>query len=229
MFLGKGLQLEKLALGNAYRNPLPAAATSPHHMTGLPLAKYATYCNYLRYYAAQCSTLSSPGGWLRLRPPHSPFYRPKSPDEIRRNMSAIRATENRTERALRSALHRMGLRFRKYMPGIAGRPDIVFPTQRVAVFVDGDYWHGRVLQEKGLRAFRATVKKKETRTYWLSKIGRNVARDHEVTRALKAEGWLVIRLWESDTKRDVAAAARRVARALAAERKGGASSALTPR
>jgi len=129
-------------------------------------------------------------------------------------MSAIRATENRTERALRSALHRLGLRYKKYTANLPGRPDIVFPSQKVAVFVDGDYWHARVLQEKGPRAFRATVRKKATRAYWLAKLRRNVERDRAATRALRKGGWLVLRLWESDTKRDVQRAAARIARAL---------------
>lgn len=141
-------------------------------------------------------------------------YRPKDPGEVHRNMSAIRATENRTERALRSALHRLGLRYRKYRTNLPGRPDIVFPRQKVAVFVDGDYWHARVLQEKGPRAFRATVRKKETRAYWLAKLRRNVERDRTATSALRKAGWLVVRLWESDTKRSVAGAAARVARAV---------------
>src|SRR2546430_1193486 len=126
-------------------------------------------------------------------------------------MSAIRATDKRTERALRSALHRLGLRYRKYAASLPGRPDIVFPAQKVAVFVDGDYWHARVLQEKGPRAFRATVRKKETRTYWLAKLRRNVERDRAATSALRKAGWLVVRLWESDTKRDVQRAAVRIA------------------
>jgi DNA mismatch endonuclease, patch repair protein len=141
-------------------------------------------------------------------------YRPKDPAEVHRNMSAIRATENRTERALRSALHRLGLRYRKYTTSLPGRPDIVFPSKKVAVFVDGDYWHARVLQEKGSRAFRATVKKKATRSYWLAKLRRNVERDRAATNTLRKAGWLVVRLWESDTKRDVQRAAERIARAL---------------
>src|SRR6202023_2421361 len=90
------------------------------------------------------------GTGQRTRP-----YRPKSAEEIRRNMSAIRSTDNRTERLLRSALHRRGLRFRKYVSDVPGRPEIVFRREHVAVFVDGDYWHCRVLQERGLSAFRA--------------------------------------------------------------------------
>lgn len=141
-------------------------------------------------------------------------YRPKDSAEIHRNMAAIRAKENKTERALRSALHRLGLRYRKYSLKLPGQPDIVFPSKRVAVFVDGDYWHARVLQEKGSRAFRATVRKKATRAYWLAKLRRNVERDRIATKALRDAGWLVIRLWESDTKRNVARVANRIARAV---------------
>jgi len=129
-------------------------------------------------------------------------------------MSAIRGTENQTERALRSTLHRLGLRFRKYAPDLLGRPDIIFRAQRVAVFVDGDYWHGRVFQERGLPALRASIRKQETQNYWLAKLQRTVARDREVTRGLRSQGWLVMRLWESETKRNLSSIAQRIAKAV---------------
>lgn len=137
-------------------------------------------------------------------------YRPKPKDEIARNMSAIRSTGNRTEVALRSELHRLGLRFRKYAHHLPGRPDIVFPGPRVAVFVDGDYWHGRVLREKGRKALEGSLKT-SNRNYWLDKLERNAERDHKVTEALRSEGWLVMRFWESDVKGDVRGAAETIA------------------
>lgn len=132
-------------------------------------------------------------------------------------MGAIRATGNKTETALRKELHRMGLRYRKYVPGLPGRPDIVFPGPRVAVFVDGDYWHGRMLREQGLEAFAVRMKT-ANRGYWLEKMQRNTTRDYKVTAALEAEGWQVVRLWESEVKRDIPAAAGRVAEVVQARR-----------
>ena len=125
-------------------------------------------------------------------------------------MSAIRASENRVEKSLRSALHRLGLRFRKYPRGLIGRPDIVFSRERVAVFVDGDYWHARILVEHGLDALVATLRTAQ-RDYWLLKFQRRVERDRHVTATLETEGWKVIRVWESDVKRAMKRTARQIA------------------
>lgn len=143
-------------------------------------------------------------------------YRPKRRDEIARNMSAIRSTGNRTEVELRRALHALGLRYRTYRHDLPGRPDIVFPTQRVAVFVDGDYWHGRLLAEHGPAALEAKVSRlaEPSRTYWRNKLTRRVDRDRNITTRLNRDGWLVLRFWESDIRPDVAPAAQRIAAAV---------------
>lgn len=104
----------------------------------------------------------------------------------------------------------MGFRYRKYSAGLIGRPDIVFPTEKVAVFVDGDYWHGRMVREGGVEALESYYTRKQ-QTYWVAKLTRNVSRDDRVTAELQALGWKVLRFWESDIKKDVAPAARRVA------------------
>lgn len=124
-------------------------------------------------------------------------------------MSAIRSSENAIEVSLRRALHARGLRYRKYRRDLPGTPDIVFPTQRVVVFVDGDFWHCRILVERGLDALRASLRTPR-RDYWLRKFERRAMRDDEVTAALQSNGWYVLRLWESDVKRDITAAAQRI-------------------
>jgi DNA mismatch endonuclease (patch repair protein) len=149
------------------------------------------------------------------------LYRPKSADEIRKNMSAIRSAENRAESALRRSLHARGLRYQKYRRDLPGNPDIVFPTEKVAVFVDGDYWHCRILVEDGLDALKATLRTAQ-RDYWLEKFQRRVARDKHVTDVLKADGWRVLRFWESEVKRDIESAALAVTHAV--RRRGGAKS-----
>lgn len=128
-------------------------------------------------------------------------YRPKSADEIRRNMSAIRSRDNRAELALRRALHRKGLRFRLHRRDLPGSPDLIFVREQVAVFVDGDFWHARRLREEGLGALTVGIKTPK-RAYWLAKFQRRVARDDEVTAALRQRGWLVLRYWESDLRRN---------------------------
>jgi len=106
-------------------------------------------------------------------------------------MRGNQKTGSKPEIVLRSVLHREGLRFRKNLLLRAGsvkvRPDIVFTKRRLAVFVDGCFWHccpihGNVPQSN--------------REYWRSKLARNVERDKEVTRALVDCGWSVIRIWE---------------------------------
>lgn len=134
-----------------------------------------------------------------------------------RNMAAIRSTENRTEVALRSALHRAGLRFRKYAADLPGKPDIVFRSARVAVFVDGDFWHARILREEGLRALKKRIPR-DRQAYWVEKFRRRVQRDNEVTELLGSEGWKVLRFWESELKADMLIAVRKINRAVLARR-----------
>lgn len=118
-----------------------------------------------------------------------------------RNMAAIRRTDTRVEVELRSALHRQGLRFRKDFPisasGQRSRPDIVFTRWKVAVFVDGCFWHS--CPEHGRRPAKNT-------SYWSPKLARNTERDREQTAALESEGWIVIRLWEHTPTEDMASA-----------------------
>lgn len=145
-------------------------------------------------------------------------YRPKQRDEIAKNMSAIRSTENKTEAALRRALHALGLRYRKYTTDLPGKPDIVFRREMVAVFVDGDYWHARVFREGGQAALRASIRNPNV-DYWLKKFLRNAARDAAVNAELEGRGWLVLRYWESDVKRNLGPTANRIARFVRQRRK----------
>lgn len=114
-----------------------------------------------------------------------------------KNMSHIRAEDTKPERLLRLALWHRGIRYRKNYQKLTGKPDIVLTRYRIAVFVDGDFWHGRG-HEQDPGGQVAT-----NREFWQRKIGRNVERDREVNDALLAAGWLVLRFWESDIRRDV--------------------------
>jgi DNA mismatch endonuclease, patch repair protein len=146
-------------------------------------------------------------------------YRPKPPEEVRRNMSAIRSKENSTEVELRRRLHREGLRFRKYRRDLPGVPDLVFVRERIAVFVDGDFWHGRMLVNEGVAALRRSIRS-PNHPYWVAKLVGNVRRDRDATRKLNEDGWLVLRLWESDVKANMDWAVRRVIRAVIKRREG---------
>lgn len=118
---------------------------------------------------------------------------------------------------MRSALHRAGLRFRKYAADLPGKPDIVFRSARVAVFVDGDFWHARILREEGLRALKKRIPR-DRQAYWVEKFRRRVQRDNEVTELLGSEGWKVLRFWESELKADMLIAVRKINRAVLARR-----------
>jgi DNA mismatch endonuclease (patch repair protein) len=122
-------------------------------------------------------------------------------------MRANPRRDTRPESQLRSLLHAQGYRFRKDLPiQVAGgrvRPDIVFTRRRLAVFVDGCFWHRCPLHGTSPRA---------NQWYWGPKLDRNVERDRWADERLHAVGWTVLRIWEHE---DPAAAAAQVARALA--------------
>lgn len=101
----------------------------------------------------------------------------------------------------------MGLRYRlATSTRLPGRPDVIFSRAKVAVFCDGDFWHGRDLDARLTRLARGN-----NAAYWSEKIRGNVARDRRVDAELKAAGWHVMRFWETDIRKDAATAAAQVA------------------
>jgi DNA mismatch endonuclease, patch repair protein len=121
-----------------------------------------------------------------------PYPQPTSPD-VSHRMRQNRRRDSGPEIALRSALHRQGLRFKVDFPIRAGgrliRPDVVFTRARLAVFVDGCFWHCCPNHGNLPRANTA---------YWQPKLARNVARDLEVNAALSLDDWFVLRIWEHE-------------------------------
>src|SRR5262245_10657196 len=118
--------------------------------------------------------------------------------EASRRMSATRGTNNRADRVLRSALHRLGLRFRiqkRLIPGSTRSVDIVFPHARLAVFVDGCFWHG---------CPRHGTQPKANAEWWRSKIRQNQQRDRDTNRRLRKLGWQVLRIWEHESPDEAA-------------------------
>jgi DNA mismatch endonuclease (patch repair protein) len=104
----------------------------------------------------------------------------------------------RAEVLLRCELWRRGLRYRLHVVELPGKPDLVFRSSRVVVFVDGDFWHGR-----HWKARRARLTNGSNAGYWIPKIEANIARDRKTTRSLRELGWKVVRLWETDVISDV--------------------------
>jgi len=136
-------------------------------------------------------------------------YCPRTAQATSFLMSRVRATDTRMEVELRSSLHRQGFRFRKNVAALPGKPDIAFLREKVAIFVDGDYWHARILKEAGVDALRASLKT-NNREFWVTKLQRNYERDVAVTNSLGELGWIVVRLWESDLKRNMAICLRTI-------------------
>ena len=134
----------------------------------------------------------------------SPDYKGFVPasDAASRSKRANRNKDTVHELLLRKALWRMGLRYRKHVSRLAGNPDLVFQPARVVVFCDGDFWHGR-----NWHHLKAQLQQRHNATYWLAKIGRNRERDRHTSALLKRQGWAVLRLWETDIKKNPSAAA----------------------
>lgn len=123
-----------------------------------------------------------------------------SSPSVRAVMQSNRSTDTRHEVALRSELHRRGLRFRKHaalVPGLRFRPDVVFPRQRIVVECLGCFWHCCPVDG---------VMPRTNSQYWQAKLERNVERDRRNAKALIAAGWRLVVVWEHEDR--VAAADR---------------------
>jgi DNA mismatch endonuclease, patch repair protein len=129
----------------------------------------------------------------------------RSPEQRRRIMAAVRSSNTGPELRLRRALYAAGVRgWRCHYKGAPGRPDLAWPALRVAVFVDGAFWHGHPSRHKQGRSG----------AYWDEKIARNVERDRQVDAALASLGWTVVRMWDFELARDPEGAVERVSGAL---------------
>lgn len=113
-----------------------------------------------------------------------------------RIMAAVRSRHTKPELLLRTALWRRGLRYRLHTK-LPGKPDIVFPGSKVAVFVDGDFWHGNAWRIRGMANFDEQFEGINNAEFWRNKILANMARDEYVNQRLSADGWMVVRVFES--------------------------------
>lgn len=119
-----------------------------------------------------------------------------TPEQRRKNMQAIRSKDTSIEIKLRKALWAKGIRYRKNYKKVIGKPDIAITKCKIAVFCDSDYWHGYDWENRNKRI-------KSNREYWIPKIERNMERDRQVTKALEDEGWIVLRFWEWQIKKQL--------------------------
>lgn len=124
-------------------------------------------------------------------------------------MSHIRSKDTVLEqdflKLLSSVSHAAGYRYRKHYMKLPGKPDAVFPAKKIAVFIDGCFWHGCPSHS------RTPLSNSE---YWEQKIARNRDRDREVTKACKKQGWRVIRIWEHDAKKRPGLAVAKIMKSL---------------
>lgn len=125
----------------------------------------------------------------------------RTPQQRRRIMTAVRSVDTAPELRLRRALYAAGIRgWRCHYKPAPGKPDLAWPALRVAVFVDGAFWHGHPSRHKPGRSG----------VYWDAKIARTVQCDRETATALQAAGWTVLRAWDFEIHRDLPAILARV-------------------
>lgn len=125
----------------------------------------------------------------------------RDPAVTHKIMSAVKSKDTRPELKLRKALWKEGLRYRVNYKRLPGKPDIVFTKLKVVVFCDGDFWHGHNWAIRGQSSLQEELAGYSQ--YWKDKILRNIERDEENNIALRAQGWTVIRIWESDIKNNL--------------------------
>ena len=115
-------------------------------------------------------------------------------------MRKVRSIDTIPEVKFRKALWQTGVRYRKSCSSLPGKPDIVLFSKRLAVFIDGDFWHGRQWKKRGLSSLEDQFLESRNKAYWVNKIRANVERDCINTAKLLSDGWTVLRLWESDIR-----------------------------
>lgn len=118
-----------------------------------------------------------------------------TPEQRRKSMQHIRSKDTSIEIILRKALWHKGYRYRKNYKGLPGNPDIVLTKYRIAIFCDGEFFHG-----KDWEVLKPRLEKGSNSEYWIGKISRNFERDDEVNKKLLFEDWTVIRFWGNDIK-----------------------------
>ena len=110
-----------------------------------------------------------------------------------KNMKAVKSHDTKIELILRKALWHQGIRYRKNFKIYSCKPDIVITKYKIAIFCDGDFWHGK--EDPNIV--------KTHKNFWTEKIKRNIERDLENTIELRDNGWIVLRFWESDIEKDI--------------------------
>lgn len=119
-------------------------------------------------------------------------------EKRRKNMQHIRSKDTQIEVLLRTALWKKGYRYRKNYKVLPGKPDIVLTKYKIAIFCDGEFFHG-----KDWEILRPRLENSNNSEFWISKISRNIERDNEINKQLLFMGWTVIRFWGKDIKKNM--------------------------
>ncbi len=116
-------------------------------------------------------------------------------EQRKKNMKGIRSKDTKIEILLRKALYARGIRYRKNFTELPGKPDIVLTKHRIAIFCDGEFFHG-----KDWEVLKQKLEKSNNSKFWINKISKNRERDDRVNKELFFLGWKVIRFWGKDIK-----------------------------
>lgn len=123
--------------------------------------------------------------------------------EISKRMANVSLKGGKSEMALAKALWHAGIRYRKNYKKLPGSPDIAITKYKIAIFVDGEFWHGHDWENR-------KEKLKSNKEYWIEKIEENLERDKRNDRLLKEQGWTPLHFWEKEVKKDIEGCVARI-------------------
>ncbi len=118
-----------------------------------------------------------------------------TPAQRKKNMQRIRSKDTKPEIRFCKALWARGIRYRKNVKDVIGKPDVCIKSKKIAIFIDSEFWHGKMYLEGKVP--------KSNQDYWIPKLERNIQRDKEVNKTLKLQGWKIFRFWEKDIKKNL--------------------------
>ena len=131
----------------------------------------------------------------------------KTPEQISYNMKQVKSKDSKIEQLLRKELWSRGIRYRKNVRKVFGNPDITFIGLKIAVFCDSEFWHGYDWENRK-NDFKSNT------DFWIPKIERNMERDKEVHEHLRSEGWIVLRFWGNEIKKNAQECADKIEMAI---------------
>ena len=131
----------------------------------------------------------------------------KTPEQISYDMKQVKSKDSKIEQLLRKELWSRGIRYRKNVRKVFGNPDITFIGLKIAVFCDSEFWHGYDWENRK-NDFKSNT------DFWIPKIERNMERDKEVNEHLRSEGWIVLRFWGNEIKKNAQECADKIEMAI---------------